>query len=135
MVMNHQKRNMLLLSVAYAANIGGTGILTGSPTNLVVLTQLKGSNVSYITWMMFAVPLMATNLLIAFLWLFLAEKLSACCSIGLFNPQYEKLKLYNEKSPESLQMESKVSDLNRSKDSIRTQETTTEIPMPGQDYK
>ena len=39
--MNHKKRNLLLLSVAYAANIGGTGIITGSPPNLLVLTHLK----------------------------------------------------------------------------------------------
>ena len=39
--MNHKKRNLLLLSIAYAANIGGTGIITGSPPNLLVLTHLK----------------------------------------------------------------------------------------------
>ena len=40
--MNHRRRNLLLLSIAYAANIGGTGILTGSPPNLIVLKELDG---------------------------------------------------------------------------------------------
>ena len=30
------RRKMLLLAVAYAANIGGTGVITGSPPNLVL---------------------------------------------------------------------------------------------------
>ena len=34
------ERNFLLLSVAYAANIGGTGVVTGSPPNLVVPESL-----------------------------------------------------------------------------------------------
>jgi di/tricarboxylate transporter len=29
-------RNLLLMAVAYSANIGGTGVITGSPPNLVV---------------------------------------------------------------------------------------------------
>ena len=31
-----RQRNLLLMSVAYSANIGGTGVITGSPPNLVV---------------------------------------------------------------------------------------------------
>jgi len=31
-----RQRNRLLLAVAYSANIGGTGVITGSPPNLVV---------------------------------------------------------------------------------------------------
>ncbi len=31
-----RQKNLLLISVAYAANIGGTGVITGSPPNLVV---------------------------------------------------------------------------------------------------
>ncbi len=30
------RRRMLMLSVAYAANVGGTGVMTGSPPNLVL---------------------------------------------------------------------------------------------------
>jgi len=66
-------KNILLLSVAYASNIGGTGVITGSPPNLVVLSRLtdkfKDSPVaqplSYATWMAFSVPLMVINTFIA----------------------------------------------------------------------
>jgi Na+/H+ antiporter NhaD/arsenite permease-like protein len=32
-----RQKNVLLIAVAYAANIGGTGVITGSPPNLVIL--------------------------------------------------------------------------------------------------
>jgi len=32
----NRRRNAMLLAVAYSANIGGTGVITGSPPNLVV---------------------------------------------------------------------------------------------------
>ena len=67
--MDHKKRDMLLLSVAYSANIGGTGFITGSPPNLLVLTQLKDSSVTFLTWVFFCVPLVICNLIVAFLWL------------------------------------------------------------------
>merc|ERR1712098_902074 len=49
-------RNLLLLSVAYASNIGGTGVITGSPPNLVVVDTMnkqfgKGHPLSYASWM------------------------------------------------------------------------------------
>ena len=31
-----RQRNLLLMAVAYSAYIGGTGVITGSPPNLVV---------------------------------------------------------------------------------------------------
>lgn len=32
-----KRRNLMLLSVAYAASIGGTGVITGTPSNLIIL--------------------------------------------------------------------------------------------------
>ncbi|KAJ1363133.1 hypothetical protein KIN20_022915 [Parelaphostrongylus tenuis] len=53
----------MALSICYASNIGGTGTLTGTPTNLVLVGQvveLFGSEaeVDYVTWFLFAFPLM-----------------------------------------------------------------------------
>ena len=71
------ERNFLLLSVAYAANIGGTGVITGaqnaltnmnclhtgSPPNLVVPDTLiqrfgDGTGLTFASWMAFAIPVM-----------------------------------------------------------------------------
>ena len=82
-------RNIFLLSCAYSANMGGTGVITGllvfivthmtsfqtprnsgTPANLVVLSTLEadygaGHPLSYATWMAFTVPLMLVNTLVA----------------------------------------------------------------------
>ena len=77
-------RNIFLLSCAYSANMGGTGVITGAdnitkyvppsslgtPANLVVLSTLEddygaGHPLSYATWMAFTVPLMLLNTLLA----------------------------------------------------------------------
>ena len=63
-------RNYLLLACAYASNIGGTGVITGSPPNLVVLSVLNKdygegkAPLSYATWMAFCIPLMILNVLL-----------------------------------------------------------------------
>jgi len=68
------ERNFLLLAVAYAANIGGTGVITGSPPNLVVpdtLIQRFGdtTGLTFASWMAFAIPVMLLNVILAWLWL------------------------------------------------------------------
>jgi sodium-dependent dicarboxylate transporter 2/3/5 len=72
-------RNFLLLSCAYASNIGGTGVITGSPPNLVVLNVLNNiygegvAPLSYASWMGFCVPLMLVNVLLAWGWILLLQ--------------------------------------------------------------
>lgn len=56
-------RKLLLLSLAYSSNIGGTGTLTGTAPNLVlkgVVDQIYGSQtgLNFASWMVFAVPTM-----------------------------------------------------------------------------
>ena len=73
------ERNFLLMSIAYAANIGGTGVITGSPPNLVVpdvLSQNFGpdTGLTFASWMAFAIPLMLVNNIIAWAWLLLLQK-------------------------------------------------------------
>ena len=63
-------RTMMLLAVAYAANIGGTGLVTGSPPNLVLPSKLEDiyGNTQPLTfpkWASYCFPLMMANLLIA----------------------------------------------------------------------
>ena len=75
------RRNLMLLACAYSANIGGTGVITGTPPNLVVLSTLNddfGSDhpLSYATWMAFCVPLMLLNTVIAWLAILLIMRLT-----------------------------------------------------------
>ncbi len=57
----------LVLMVAYGASIGGIGTPVGSPTNLVAMgyLQKQGLSLSFVQWMMIAVPLMAVMIVIA----------------------------------------------------------------------
>ncbi|KAI9557048.1 hypothetical protein GHT06_016845 [Daphnia sinensis] len=67
-------RKCFLLSVAYSANIGGTGTSIGSGTNLVlkgVFKELYGSapGLNFASWMAFNVPGMLINTFLAWIWL------------------------------------------------------------------
>lgn len=67
-------RNLLMMAVAYSANIGGTGVITGSPPNLVVPQVMENrfgdsTGLTFASWMAFAVPVMAINLVLSWMWL------------------------------------------------------------------
>ncbi len=59
-VEEERPRHTLLLSIAYAATIGGLATPLGSPPNIIVmgmLEKLAGIKLSFFTWMMFALPI------------------------------------------------------------------------------
>jgi len=61
----------LLLGIAYAASIGGMGTPIGTPPNVLMLSYVKselGIEISFARWMLFALPLVAVFLPIAW-WL------------------------------------------------------------------
>jgi len=69
-----RQRNLLLMAVAYSANIGGTGVITGSPPNLVVPQVMENrfgdsTGLTFASWMAFAVPLCFVNLILSWMWL------------------------------------------------------------------
>lgn len=66
-------RKGLLLSIPFAANIGGMGTPIASPPNAVAVSFLQqaGYNVSFLVWVLIAVPLMVA--LLGFTWLLLSR--------------------------------------------------------------
>lgn len=62
----------LMLGIAYAASLGGIATIIGTPPNAVlvgVVETLYGQRLSFAAWMMFAVPLSVTMLLLTWLYL------------------------------------------------------------------
>ncbi|KAK3863944.1 hypothetical protein Pcinc_030326 [Petrolisthes cinctipes] len=67
-------RDMCYLATAYAANLGGTGSITGTGPNLVVKgvlasTYSEPTGLNFLTWMLFNVPGMIICVFIAWIWL------------------------------------------------------------------
>jgi solute carrier family 13 (sodium-dependent dicarboxylate transporter), member 2/3/5 len=60
----------MMLSIAYAASIGGLGTLVGTPTNLYLagFASQHGITIGFAAWMVFALPLTCLYLLLAW-WL------------------------------------------------------------------
>jgi len=64
----------LIISIPYAASIGGISTIIGSPPNGIFVAQLaalfpEAPRIDFVTWMAFGVPLAATFLLLAWFWL------------------------------------------------------------------
>ena len=80
-------RKSLLLCIPFAANIGGMGTPIASPPNAVAVSFLQqaGYDISFLQWVLIAVPLMV--FLLAFAWLLL---------IKLFPPQNPHILLMAE---------------------------------------
>lgn len=65
-------RKAIYLGICYSANIGGTGTLTGTGTNLILygfVSKDKTMNLSFGSWMFYAVPGMLINVALA--WIFI----------------------------------------------------------------
>ncbi len=67
-------RTGLALAIPVAANVGGIGTPVGSPPNAIALgaLQAQGDGVSFVGWMLLAVPLMVVVLLFA--WWYLTRR-------------------------------------------------------------
>lgn len=77
-------RKALVLCIPFAANIGGLGTPIASPPNAVAVGFLKnvGIDISFLEWMMVAVPLVIAMLIVAWwlLWMLYKPKKTVCLS-------------------------------------------------------
>lgn len=90
----------MLLGIAYAASIGGTATLVGTPPNLIFLTHYtatfpEGAPISFLQWFSFGFPISLTFLFIAY-WVIrkmYAPKQAAIgkTNVALFQQEYDTL--------------------------------------------
>ena len=67
-----EHRAMMMLAIAFSANIGGTATLIGTPPNLIMyeyINKFSGHPITFGSWMVLCVPLMVINLLLCWVWL------------------------------------------------------------------
>jgi solute carrier family 13 (sodium-dependent dicarboxylate transporter), member 2/3/5 len=70
----------LPLGIAFAATIGGLGTLVGSPTNAIaagLIERATGWNISFVTWAMFGLPIVALALPLCWLILMKVQQVAA----------------------------------------------------------
>ncbi|KAK8750246.1 hypothetical protein OTU49_017519 [Cherax quadricarinatus] len=91
-------RDMCFLAIAYSANLGGTGSLTGTGPNLVMKgvlasTYSEPTGINFLSWMLFNVPGMLLCVFLAWLWLQLYFSGRLCGQRKLIrNPSAEREK-------------------------------------------
>ena len=71
-ISNDNFAKAILLSIAYAASIGGVATLIGTPPNALLAAYLERSyqlQLSFSDWMLFGVPLSVSLLLVCWFWL------------------------------------------------------------------
>jgi sodium-dependent dicarboxylate transporter 2/3/5 len=76
----------LLLTIAYAALIGGIGTPIGTPPNLIgigMIDKLIGVKIPFFLWMVMALPIMIVMLILMLIYMFLIHKPPASEIIGL----------------------------------------------------
>lgn len=69
---NNDFAKAILLSIAYAASIGGVATLIGTPPNALLVGYLQNVHnitISFADWMILGVPLAAVMLMLAWIWL------------------------------------------------------------------
>jgi sodium-dependent dicarboxylate transporter 2/3/5 len=74
---NHFSKS-LMLGIAYAASIGGMATLIGSPPNIIfagIVKESIGLEISFLQWMILALPL--SIILLSISWLYLSSKVSS----------------------------------------------------------